>query len=161
VFKNRAVIGFQADEPPFDFGGLKEVILDEVRKTFRPEFLNRIDEVIVFHPLSENDLRAIVDLEISKVSERLAEQGRRLQVTDEVKTFLMKEGTNPQFGARPLRRTIVRHLEDPLSEYILKDEIPEQSVVIADLKNGRIVFRATSEGVPRENGTPSAPLVSH
>ncbi|HOL49150.1 MAG TPA: ATP-dependent Clp protease ATP-binding subunit, partial [bacterium] len=101
--KNRSAIGFQENKEEIPYSAVKARILDEIKKTFRPEFLNRLDEIIVFHPLEQEHLLKIVDLEVGKVAERLKEQGFTISLTSEAREFLKNMGTDPQFGARPLR----------------------------------------------------------
>jgi ATP-dependent Clp protease ATP-binding subunit ClpC len=146
IFRDHSIIGFHTEEEAFAYDTLKERILEEVKKTFRPEFLNRLDETIVFRPLTSENLLRIVDLEIAKVADRLREQNLFLQVADPGKAFLMEKGTNLQFGARPLRRTISRYLEDPLSEEILKEKFPEHAIIIADRKEENLVFETVKKG---------------
>ncbi|HUW22511.1 MAG TPA: ATP-dependent Clp protease ATP-binding subunit [bacterium] len=123
------------------YKSMKKKVLDEMKKVFRPEFLNRIDEAIVFHPLSKEDVRSIVDLMLEKVTQRLSEQELTLKVTDGAKDFLVEKGFDPQFGARPLRRAIQRYLEDPLAQEILAKKIKPQAKITADFQDGKIVFK--------------------
>jgi len=104
----------------------------ELRKTFRPEFLNRIDEIIIFHPLSEEAIEKIVELKVAGLNERLAEQGITLSLTDEAKRILAKEGYDPHYGARPLARALKRLIENPLASKIVSGEINEGDAVIVD-----------------------------
>ncbi|HDN97624.1 MAG TPA: ATP-dependent Clp protease ATP-binding subunit [bacterium] len=159
--KNQSIIGFGEKKDEFSYETLKENVLEEVRKTFRPEFLNRLDEIIVFHPLREEDLLKIVDLEISKVAERLKEQNISMIVTEEAKKFLKEKGTNPQFGARPLKRTISRYLEDPLSEEILRGRFPENSTIIVDVKGNHLTFKLMEKGEKVDKVTSHTPITSH
>ncbi len=146
IFKNKSIIGFASQEEEFSFDNLKEEILERVKKTFRPEFLNRIDDIVIFHPLTKEHLLKIVDLEIDKVRERLKELKVDIIVSDEVKQFLIEKGTNPEFGARPLRRTISRYLEDPLSEEILKGNFVEGDIVKVEKKGFNIIFTKKEKG---------------
>jgi len=107
-------------------------IRDQLRKTFRPEFLNRIDEIIIFHPLSEEAIEKIVALKVAGLNERLAEQGITLSLTDEAKRILAKEGYDPHYGARPLARALKRLIENPLASKIVAGEIKEGDSVIVD-----------------------------
>ncbi|HOK79420.1 MAG TPA: ATP-dependent Clp protease ATP-binding subunit [bacterium] len=141
--KNRSTIGFQDNKEEMPYNVVKERILDEVKKTFRPEFLNRLDEIIVFHPLEQEHLLKIVDLEVEKVAERLKEQGFTISLTPEAREFLKNMGTDPQFGARPLRRAISRYLEDPLSEEILKENFPQNSHILVKCDKNRLIFTVT------------------
>jgi len=120
---------------------MKKKVLDEMKKVFRPEFLNRIDESVVFHPLSKEDVRNIVDLMLQKVTQRLSEQAFTLEVTNGAKNFLVEKGFDPQFGARPLRRAIQKHLEDPLAQEILAKKVKPETRIIADCVEGKIVFK--------------------
>ncbi len=141
--KNRSTIGFQENSENLPYSAVKERILDEVKKTFRPEFLNRLDEIIVFHPLEQEHLLKIVDLEVEKVAQRLKEQGFSISLSPEAREFLKNKGTDPQFGARPLRRAISRYLEDPLSEEILRERFPQNSHIVVKLSENRLVFTIT------------------
>ncbi|MCM8768221.1 MAG: ATP-dependent Clp protease ATP-binding subunit [Candidatus Omnitrophica bacterium] len=149
--KNQATIGFRSAEAEASYEVMKQRILTEIRRVFRPEFINRLDEIIVFHPLSEQDLLAIVDLEIAKVAERLKEQKLSLRVSKAAKIFLMKHGTNAQFGARPLRRTIARYLEDPLSEEILTENFPAGMTIQVECKGERLTFQPGKGETCEEN----------
>ena len=135
-------LGFlTTQEAEQSYKGMKKKVLAEMKKIFRPEFLNRIDEAIVFHPLSKEDVRSIVDLMLEKVTQRLTEQELTLKVTDGAKDFLVEKGFDPQFGARPLRRAIQRYLEDPLAQEILAKKIKPKTKVTADFKDGKIAFK--------------------
>jgi ATP-dependent Clp protease ATP-binding subunit ClpC len=111
--------------------------MDIVEKVFRPEFLNRLDDVIVFRHLTTDDLKSVVDLELSKVRERLADRGLKLILTDESKAYIVRKASkgeqeNP-FGARPLRREVERLIEDPLSEELLKGEFQGKDTITVDV----------------------------
>ena len=95
---------------------MKERVNDSVERVFRPEFLNRLDDTIIFRHLTVNDLKLVIDLELEKVRERLLERGFQLELTDDAKDYLIKRGSNTDYGARPLRRAIENRVEDPLSE---------------------------------------------
>ncbi|HPP66937.1 MAG TPA: ATP-dependent Clp protease ATP-binding subunit ClpC, partial [bacterium] len=138
---------------------VKEKILNEVKKTIKPELLNRLDEIIVFHPLEDEHLLKIVDLEIEKVAQRLQEQGFTILLTSEARMFLKNKGTDPQFGARPLKRAISRYLEDPLSEEILRENILQGSHIIVKLVGDRFIFSAT-EGEKRVTTTSDKTSIS-
>lgn len=141
--KNRSTIGFQENNETLPYSAVKERILEEVKKTFRPEFLNRLDEIIVFHPLEQQHLLKIVDLEVEKVAQRLKEQNLSISLTDEAREFLKNVGTDPQFGARPLRRAISRYLEDPLSEEILRENFPPNAHILIKAAENRLIFTVT------------------
>jgi ATP-dependent Clp protease ATP-binding subunit ClpC len=120
------------------YENMKEKVLTEVKKLFRPEFLNRLDEIIVFHELSEEHLRKIVDLMVKDLEGRLGERKINLELTDKAKSWLSKEGYDPVYGARPLRRVIERYVENPLSSKVLRGELNEGDTVKVDLdKEGK------------------------
>ncbi len=119
---------------------LEDRVQRALRETFRPEFLNRIDEIIIFHPLTHEQVLQIVDLMISELSERLAERSITLQVTPAAKEWLVKEGFDPTFGARPLRRTIQRHVENTLSRKILRGEVRDGDTIVVDAAEDGLSF---------------------
>jgi len=115
LIQKQKVLGFEpVKDDTQDYKEMKDRVLDELKRTFRPEFLNRIDEIIVFHSLNKEHIRAIVSLMVNEVNERLTEKGITIEVTDAAKDLLAKEGFDPMFGARPLRRVIQRRIEDRL-----------------------------------------------
>ena len=128
---------------------MKERLKDAIEKYFRPEFLNRLDDVIVFHSLNKEDLKQIVDIELSKVRGRMADRGLELVLTDEAKDFLIDKGYNPDFGARPLRRAIENMIEDPLSEEILRGSFSGKNTIIVEVEGSdesrRLKFSATAK----------------
>ena len=115
---------------------LRDAIEGEVKKTFRPEFLNRLDEVVIFDPLSQDEIRQIVDLMVKGVQQRLGEREIRIELTDAARDWLAHQGFDPIFGARPLRRTIQRYVENPLSNRILSGEARDGDTVIVDAEEG-------------------------
>ena len=121
---------------------MKEKVMGEVKKTFRPEFLNRLDEIIVFHELTEEELRSIVDLLIKDLQERMVEHKLGIELTEEAKSWLAKEGYDPQYGARPLRRAIERYVENPLSTKLLQSEFSQGDTIVVALKDGGLTFTA-------------------
>jgi len=159
-------VGFgQSGEDKAGFEKAKEHMLAELRRTFRPEFLNRIDEVIVFEPLNEEDTRKIAGLMMNSLEKRLEERGIRLTMTDEAMDFIAKEGFDPEYGARPLRRAIQQKVEDSLSEEILRHNINIGDDVKGYLEDGKLRFaksdaaeenKGNSAGEAQE-GMPKAP----
>jgi ATP-dependent Clp protease ATP-binding subunit ClpB len=119
---------------------MKESVLDSLRHHFRPEFLNRVDEIIVFHSLTEQDLKQIVDIQLDRLRTRLAERRITLELTDEAKSHLALAGYDPVYGARPLKRSIQREIETPLSRLILKGDVKDNSTVRAGISGGAITF---------------------
>jgi ATP-dependent Clp protease ATP-binding subunit ClpC len=138
-----------------EYDEMREKILGELKRIFRPEFMNRIDGVIVFHSLNQDHIKDIVDLEIDKVRHRLAEHELRLRLTDAAREYLAEEGYDPSLGARPLRRVIQTQVEDALSEGVLAGRFGEGDRVMVDVEDGELVFHAdeTGERLPAvENG---------
>ncbi|MBS5098263.1 MAG: ATP-dependent Clp protease ATP-binding subunit, partial [Eggerthella sp.] len=127
---------------------MKQRVMGEVKKLFRPEFLNRIDEIIVFKSLTEEEIVKIVDLMIADLRERLIEQNMTINLTPEASRFVAKEGTDLSFGARPLRRAIQRLIEDPLSEQLLEGRWSSGSVIDVDVEDGKLVFNAGTGSIP-------------
>jgi ATP-dependent Clp protease ATP-binding subunit ClpC len=119
---------------------MKQRLLEEVKRTFKPEFLNRIDDIIVFRSLSKEDLYKIIEIEINEVNKRLKEQGVTIELNQEAKEFLIEKGFDQIFGARPLKRTIQRYVEDPLAEEIISGRIKGKEKLLATRKNESLVF---------------------
>jgi ATP-dependent Clp protease ATP-binding subunit ClpC len=132
AIKNEAAFGFQKPDDDASYEGMKGRVNERIEKVFRPEFLNRLDDVIVFHHLTVEDLKQVIDIELAKVRERLAERGLKLELTDEAKKFLIKKGSDTDFGARPLRRALENFIEDPVSEELLKGEFEGKDTIQVD-----------------------------
>ncbi|MDP8954378.1 MAG: ATP-dependent Clp protease ATP-binding subunit, partial [Actinomycetota bacterium] len=141
----KAAVGFSKADEAVSYAKMKEKVNDALKQHFRPEFLNRIDETIVFHELSKPEVVSIVDLMVKRVQVQLVSQGIGLELTPEAKLVLADKGYDPTLGARPLRRAIQRMIEDPMSERILFKEFTAGETVIVDAEGGEIVFR-TVEG---------------
>ncbi len=135
-----------------NYDKIKEQIMNELKKRFRPEFLNRIDEIIIFHPLSEEEIKKIVDLLIAKLNKRLEDRGIRIVLTEEAKSALARRGYVPEFGARPLRRTIQRDIETPLSVKILEGTVKDGDTVKIDYdkEKGEFTFEVEKELPPKQ-----------
>jgi ATP-dependent Clp protease ATP-binding subunit ClpC len=158
VIKDSTGLGFRRRSEESDYQSMKDRLMEEVEKHFRPEFLNRIDDTIVFRSLTRRDLQKIVRLELDKVRDRLAEHDMELVVTEEAVELLIDKGYNPEFGARPLKRAIERHLEDPLSERILAGEFAEGRVIVG-AEDDKFTFRndESKAEVDRKEPTPASP----
>ncbi|MDO8715969.1 MAG: ATP-dependent Clp protease ATP-binding subunit [Dehalococcoidales bacterium] len=144
LIRKSSTIGFvsHADEAKTEqrsYDSMKEKLLGELKKNFRPEFLNRIDSVVVFHPLAKEHILKIVDLMLSQVAKQLSEKGIKLDVTDVAKGFLVEKGYDEVYGARPLRRVIQNMVEDKLSDSLLRGTFRSGDTAIVDLENGEIV----------------------
>jgi len=140
LIRKTSSLGFKNQKEELSYQEMKDRLLEEVKRTFKPEFLNRIDDIIVFRPLSKEDLERIVEIEVGYVRDRLKEQNISLEVTAEAKEFLIEKGFDPVFGARPLKRTIQRFLEDPLASEIISKRFKEGSIVKVGRKNEELVF---------------------
>ncbi|MFM7290089.1 MAG: AAA family ATPase, partial [Planctomycetia bacterium] len=132
AIKNEAAFGFQKPDDDASYEGMKGRVNERIEKVFRPEFLNRLDDVIVFHHLTVEDLKQVIDIELSKVRERLGERGLKLELTEEAKKFLIRKGSDTDFGARPLRRALENYIEDPVSEELLKGEFEGKDTIQVD-----------------------------
>jgi ATP-dependent Clp protease ATP-binding subunit ClpC len=115
---------------------MKTRITGELKKVFRPEFLNRIDEVIVFHKLTKDEIKEIVDLLLRRIRESMAERELQLELSEPAKDMLVDKGWDPAMGARPLRRAIQRYVEDPLADFVLRSQVPSGSTVMVDRFDG-------------------------
>jgi ATP-dependent Clp protease ATP-binding subunit ClpC len=141
-------MGFSPITDENSYEKMRDKIMDEAKKTFRPEFLNRIDDVIVFRSLTKPDLIQILDLEINKVMERLKNKNIKLTLDEKAKDFLVEKGYDPNYGARPMRRSVERFLEDPLAEEILKGNLHENDPIQVTFEKDKLVFiqNAAAEG---------------
>lgn len=134
AIKNESAFGFQKPDDDASYESMKSRVQEQIEKVFRPEFLNRVDDIIVFRHLTEKDLGDVVELELKKVRERLTERNLKLVLTPEAKEFIVKRGSNLDFGARPLRRSIENYIEDPLSEELLKGEFQGKDTIVVELR---------------------------
>jgi ATP-dependent Clp protease ATP-binding subunit ClpC len=148
TIKRQSSMGFSPINDETSYEKMREKIMDEAKKTFRPEFLNRIDDIIVFRSLTKPDLIQILDLEISKVVERLKARNITLVLDEKAKDFLVTKGYDPSYGARPMRRAVERSLEDPLAEEILKGSFHEGEPIQVSADNDKLTFsqKAAAEG---------------
>ena len=143
TIRKQKTLGFAPVQDTIDseYEKMKENIMEELKKTFRPEFINRVDEIIVFHALEDEHLRKIVPLMLENAIKRLAQKDIHLTISDAAKDFMVKEGFDPVYGARPLRRAIQRAVEDNLSEEILAGRIKVGDKVLIDVENDKLVFK--------------------
>jgi ATP-dependent Clp protease ATP-binding subunit ClpC len=147
LIKREGQIGFSAKKDTVksraqSYEDMKKKVTTEIQKAFRPEFLNRLDDIIVFHELDEEHLRKIVDLMVKDLENRMAERKIGLELTEKAKSWLAKEGYDPVYGARPLRRVIERNVENPLSSMVLRGELKEGDTVKVDLsKEEKLTFK--------------------
>jgi len=146
LIRKQTSIGFQEASEDANFDKMKDQLMNEVKKTFKPEFLNRIDDIIVFRMLNKEELKQIIDLELKTVLERLKVHKMDLTLADSVKEFLIEKGYDPKFGARPIKRSIERFIEDPLAEELLKakaggEKETTNKKIRAEMENGKVVFK--------------------
>ncbi len=139
---------------------MKKKLLEQMTKVFRPEFLNRLDDTIVFRSLTKENLKQIVDMELAKVGKRLKEKNLKLVVSDEAKEFMIEKGSSTDYGARPLRRAVEQHLEDALSESLLRGEFAGKDTIIVKIGDGedgekKLVFETTSLATPAKVDEPA------
>ncbi len=139
--RKQGTIGFTPPTEQHTYEKMRERILEEAKKVFRPEFLNRLDDVIVFRSLTKPDLIEILDLEVRKVMERLKHKNVRLELDAKAKDFLTEKGFDPQYGARPMRRAVERYLEDPLAEEIIRGNLHENDPIHVTVEGDRLVFK--------------------
>ena len=138
--KKSTAIGFNNTEDEINYDKMRELIMDEAKKAFRPEFLNRLDDVIVFRSLDKKDLMSILHLEIAKVVERLEKKDIHLKLDGKARDFLVEKGHDPEYGARPMRRAVERFLEDPLAEEILRGSLTNGEPVVVSAEKDKLTF---------------------
>ncbi|MFO8060025.1 MAG: ATP-dependent Clp protease ATP-binding subunit [Bacillota bacterium] len=158
LIRRESSVGFHVDddEQGINYESMKDKIMEEVKRTFRPEFLNRVDDIIVFQALNEDDLQGILDLMLAEVGERVGDRVR-LALTEGARHVLLDDGYDPVFGARPLRRAIVRLLEDPLSDALLEGSFDEGAEVVVDAHNGRLQLMSAEQAA--EEGIEAVPIL--
>jgi ATP-dependent Clp protease ATP-binding subunit ClpC len=147
-------LGFATSDETVTYEKMKDRVMEELKRSFRPEFLNRIDEIIVFQSLSRENVKSIVDLMMKRVSDQLKAKDIEIELSEAAKDLLAEKGYDPTLGARPLRRTIQRLVEDPLSEKLLWKEYQAGQTIIVDARDGEVLF----EGAPQSPETPPVEL---
>ncbi|MBI4227895.1 MAG: ATP-dependent Clp protease ATP-binding subunit, partial [Candidatus Omnitrophica bacterium] len=140
LLRKQGSLGFTAPKEDVTYQDIKAKLLDEVKRTFKPEFLNRIDEIVVFRPLTRDDLQQIVELEVADVKRRLKERQVEIELTPEAKEFLIGQGFDQAYGARPLKRTIQRYLEDPLAQEIITGRLRDVTLIHVGVADGKLSF---------------------
>jgi ATP-dependent Clp protease ATP-binding subunit ClpB len=140
------ILGYRGAFAGEGYERMKEAVLDEMRQHFRPEFLNRVDEVIVFHALTEDNLKQIVDIQLSRLRQRLAERHIQIELTDEAKTHLVQTGYDPTYGARPLKRTLQKEIETPLGRLILQGKVRDGQTILVEYDSARGALTFTLQG---------------
>ncbi|MDP9291409.1 MAG: AAA family ATPase, partial [Verrucomicrobiota bacterium] len=143
LIKRNTTMGFGAPRDDANYEVMREKILEETKRVFKPEFINRLDDLIVFHTLSKPDLMRIVDLEVFKVTERVRAKDIHITLDQSAHELLIEKGYDPTYGARPMRRAVERYLEDPMAEEILRGNIKAGDIVAVSVVDGKMTF-----GVP-------------
>jgi ATP-dependent Clp protease ATP-binding subunit ClpC len=155
LIRKNMVMGFGVKTDEHNYEQMKEKMLTESKRVFKPEFLNRLDDIIVFHSLTREDLTKIVDIEVNKVHNRLKARSITFRLTPEATAYLIEKGYDPAYGARPLRRAVERHLEDPMAEEILRGTIKNGDFVVVGEKDKALTFTVGADNPPAPV-TPSA-----
>ncbi len=156
AIKNESAFGFQKPDGDASYDSMKSRVMDQIERVFRPEFLNRLDDTIIFRHLTKEDLKKVIDYEMSKVRERLKERGFDLILTDETKEFIITKGANLDYGARPLRRAIEQRIEDPLAEELLRGAFEGKDTILVSAIKGdddkilRLDFKGEIRNTPAE-----------
>jgi ATP-dependent Clp protease ATP-binding subunit ClpC len=145
VVKNQTSLGFSGGGSAQSYEKMKQNLGRELERHFRPEFLNRVDDTIIFQALTRDDLKKIIDIELVSIRARLEERGVTLTLTEQAREYIIDQGSNLEFGARPLRRALERHIEDPLSEEILRGAFAEKPHVRVKVKDGHLFFDASAK----------------
>jgi len=145
TLRKQTTMGFGATKPigEHEYDTMRDKLLEEAKKAFKPEFINRLDDIIVFHQLTKADLMHIVDLEVNKVLARVKAKEVHVELEDSAKEFLIEKGYDPQYGARPMRRAVEKYLEDPFAEELLRGNVKAGETVHVVAENEKLVFRAT------------------
>jgi ATP-dependent Clp protease ATP-binding subunit ClpC len=155
MLRKQTTMGFAATKPigEHEYDDMRDRLLEEAKKTFKPEFINRLDDIIVFHQLTKMDLMKIVDLEVDKVLVRVKAKEVQVELEASAKEFLIEKGYDPTYGARPMRRAVERYLEDPFAEELLRGNVKARDTVHVSNVEGKLVFRVAE---PHGSQTASA-----
>jgi ATP-dependent Clp protease ATP-binding subunit ClpC len=140
TIEKQTALGFQRDSETSAMEKMRENIKQELKRTFNPEFLNRIDEIVMFHPLSIDHIAQIVDIQVERLNKALIEKGLTVEVDEEAKRWLAEKGYDPSFGARPLKRVIQKYIEDPLSEEVVRGRFKEGGIVEVKRSGDELTF---------------------
>jgi ATP-dependent Clp protease ATP-binding subunit ClpC len=146
ILRRQTTMGFAATKPlgEHEFEAMRDRLLEEAKKVFKPEFINRLDDIIVFHQLTKADLMQIVELEVAKVLHRVKGKDVHIELEQSAKEFLIEKGYDPQYGARPMRRAVERYLEDPFAEELLRGNVKPGDIVRVSAEGGKLVFKGVA-----------------
>jgi ATP-dependent Clp protease ATP-binding subunit ClpC len=145
ALRKQGSMGFAKSSDDASYEAMRGRVLDEAKKFFRPEFLNRLDDIVVFRSLGKPELNTILDLEVAKVLERIRRKNVTVVLDDKAREFLIEKGFDPQYGARPMRRSIEKHLEDPLAEEILRGTLIDGEPVTVTADKDKLLFKQRNE----------------
>ncbi len=160
IIKNQSSLGFKSTASDRSYEDMKKELTDEVEKHFRPEFLNRLDDIVVFHGLTRDDLAHIINIELAQVQDRLRDKGYEIILSPEARDYLIDKGYNPDFGARPLRRALEQEIEDALAEELLRGSFKDKPVIHIDVSDGKLFFQGSAPEDLKGIKEPEAPVVS-
>jgi ATP-dependent Clp protease ATP-binding subunit ClpC len=160
AIKNESTFGFAKPDDDANYESMKARVQDEIDKVFRPEFINRVNDIIVFRHLNQEDLKGVIDLELKKVRDRLSEKGLVIDLTNDAKEFLIKKGSNTDYGARPLRRAIESFVEDPLAEELLKGEFAGKDTIKVEIKKVGDKKQLVFEGITTDRNADPEPVAA-
>jgi ATP-dependent Clp protease ATP-binding subunit ClpC len=155
TIRKNSTIGFAVGSEEQNYEKMRDKIMEEAKRAFRPEFMNRLDDIIVFNSLTKPDLIEILDLEIQKVMGRLKAKKIQLELDAKAKDFLVEKGYDPTYGARPMRRAVERYLEDPLAEEILRGKFQEGVPINVSVEGDKLVFSQPAQAAPTEGALQS------
>jgi ATP-dependent Clp protease ATP-binding subunit ClpC len=155
TIRKNTTIGFSMGTDEQNYEKMRDKIMEEAKKAFRPEFMNRLDDIIVFNSLTKPDLIEILDLEIQKVMGRLKAKKIQLELDSKAKDFLVEKGYDPTYGARPMRRAVERYLEDPLAEEILRGKFHEGTPINVTVEGDKLIFTQPAQAAPTEGALQS------
>jgi ATP-dependent Clp protease ATP-binding subunit ClpC len=155
--RKQPVMGFQPDDIDKNYENMKDRLLDELKRVFRPEFLNRVDDLIVFKTLSKEDISQIVNLMLAELSSRIADYGLQLHVSEDAKELLAKEGYEPAYGARPLRRVIQKRLEDGISEELLRGTFTAGDIIGVEKEKEKEKLAFIKKGIQEKKSADDIP----
>jgi ATP-dependent Clp protease ATP-binding subunit ClpC len=162
AIKNESAFGFTKPDGDASYDSMKSRVMDQIQRVFRPEFLNRLDDTIIFRHLNKEDLKKVIDFEMTKVLQRLHERGLELILTDEAKEFIIKQGSDLDYGARPLRRAIEQRVEDPLAEELLRGTFEGKNTITVEVIKGDDgkVIRLDFKGEVRDQSEAAEPAAT-
>ena len=149
-------MGFTAPDDVQDYERMKENLTEEAKKVFRPEFLNRFDDIVVFRSLTREDLTEILELELAKVEERLTQRDIHFNLDEAARDLLLDKGHDPTYGARPMRRAVEKYLEDPMAEEIIRGDLREGETIAISAKDDKLVFTQTKAKAKGEDSKVSS-----